>query len=380
MSNIVIVGADQGIGYYPYQTLYELGKNNGTEAGMYFTSISNPDIMWETQVSTDAAIEFGLWDNKLSGSVEYFRKESKDLLFDVAQAYSTGVSTITKNIGKVSNYGVEINLDYRIIQSRDWNLSVGANATFLKNELKTLPDDMKENGYVNGSKKWMEGKSMYEFWLYQWQGVDPQTGNGYYLIDDGANVPEADKLTVNGKDYTTSVTYAKKDWAGRSIPKVYGGFNFNLGYKNVSLSATFSYQLGGKILDSSYARLMTPGEYAAAMHEDMGKAWMKPGDISDVPRLDGNATYSQNMVNNNCTRWLISSDYLNLRSVNLSYQLPKSLLSKVQIKNARLNLTCENVFMIKARQGLNPMANFSGLTYNEYMPSRNYTIGLNVGF
>ena len=125
---------------------------------------------------------------------------------------------------------------------------------------------------------------------------------------------------------------------------------------------------------------MTPGEYAAAMHEDMGKAWMKPGDISDVPRLDGNATYSQNMVNNNCTRWLISSDYLNLRSVNLSYQLPKSLLSKVQIKNARLNLTCENVFMIKARQGLNPMANFSGLTYNEYMPSRNYTIGLNVGF
>ena len=373
-------GNDQGIGYYPYQTLYELGKNNGTEAGMYFTSISNPDIMWETQVSTDAAIEFGLWDNKLSGSVEYFRKESKDLLFDVAQAYSTGVSTITKNIGKVSNYGVEINLDYRIIQSRDWNLSVGANATFLKNELKTLPDDMKENGYVNGSKKWMEGKSMYEFWLYQWQGVDPQTGNGYYLIDDGANVPEADKLTVNGKDYTTSVTYAKKDWAGRSIPKVYGGFNFNLGYKNVSLSATFSYQLGGKILDSSYARLMTPGEYAAAMHEDMGKAWMKPGDISDVPRLDGNATYSQNMVNNNCTRWLISSDYLNLRSVNLSYQLPKSLLSKVQIKNARLNLTCENVFMIKARQGLNPMANFSGLTYNEYMPSRNYTIGLNVGF
>ena len=83
MSNIVIVGADQGIGYYPYQTLYELGKNNGTEAGMYFTSISNPDIMWETQVSTDAAVEFGFWDNKLSGSIEYFRKESKDLLFDV---------------------------------------------------------------------------------------------------------------------------------------------------------------------------------------------------------------------------------------------------------------------------------------------------------
>ena len=373
-------GNDQGIGYYPYQTLYELGKNNGTEAGMYFTSISNPDIMWETQVSTDAAIEFGLWDNKLSGSIEYFRKESKDLLFDVAQAYSTGVSSITKNIGKVANYGVEINLDYRIIQSRDWNLSVGANATFLKNELKTLPDDMKENGYVNGSKKWMEGKSMYEFWLYQWQGVDPQTGTGYYLIEDGANVPTADKVTVDGKEYTSSVTYAKKDWAGRSNPTVYGGFNFNLGYKAVSLSATFSYQLGGKILDSSYATLMTPGTYAAAMHEDMGKAWMKPGDIADVPRLDGNATYSNNMVSTNSTRWLTSSDYLNLRSVNLSYQLPKSLLSKVQIKTARLNLTCENVFMLKARQGLNPMANFSGLTYNEYMPSRNFTIGLNVGF
>ena len=104
-------------------------------------------------------------------------------MFDVSQPASVGVTSIIQNIGKVTNSGVEIELDYNAFKNKDWSVSVGANATFVKNKIKNLPATMKENGYISGSKKWLEGKSIYEFWLRQWHGVDPQTGDGLYVAD-----------------------------------------------------------------------------------------------------------------------------------------------------------------------------------------------------
>ena len=150
--------------------------------------------------------------------------------------------------------------------------------------------------------------------------------------------------------------------------------------KGFDLAAVFSYQLGGKLLDTNYAKMMDIGEYGYAQSPDLLNAWKQAGDITDVPRVDNNAAHSTNIGQSYSTRWLTSSNYLNLRSITLGYQLPKSWLGRVMLKSARLNLTMENLFMLKARQGLNPMANFSGITYNEYMPSRNITLGLNVSF
>ena len=161
---------------------------------------------------------------------------------------------------------------------------------------------------------------------------------------------------------------------------VFGGFNFRLGYKAFDLAATFSYQLGGHMLDTSYAGMLSASEYGYSMHPDVKKSWKQPGDVTEFPRLDANATHNSNVSQSYSTRWLTSSDYLNLRSVSLGYTVPKALLNKISLKSARLNLTCENVFMLKARQGMNPQANFTGLTYNEYMPARTFTLGLNVGF
>ena len=383
--NDMILDGDGDPDYYPYQSLYNLGRNNGDEAGVYMFVSANPDLKWETQVSTDFGIEFGLFD-KLTGTIEYFRKDSKDLLFDVSQPTSTGVSSIIQNIGKVSNYGVEVELNYDVLKNKDWSVSVGVNATFAKNELVELPEEMKENGYISGTKKWMEGKSMYEFWLRQWGGVDPETGDGLWIPDteqyNESNKAYAASLrTVNGKTYTNDYTYAKYDWSGTSTPDVFGGFNFKVGYKNLDLTTTFSYQLGGKVLDYGYQGMMAVAEYGYGQSPDLKNAWQKPGDITDVPRIDATATHTTNIGQGSSTRWLTSSDFLNLRSVSLGYALPKAWLKKLGgIKSTRLNLTAENLFMIKARQGLNPQANFTGLVYNEYMPARTITIGLNVGF
>ncbi|MCF0178993.1 MAG: TonB-dependent receptor, partial [Bacteroidales bacterium] len=174
--------------------------------------------------------------------------------------------------------------------------------------------------------------------------------------------------------------YALKDFSGSSIPKVFGGFNFKLQWKDIDFGATFSYQLGGKLLDSNYARMMSMSEYGYSMSPDLNNAWHQEGDITDVPRIDNNATHASNIGQSYSTRWLTSSNYLNLRSVSLGYQLPKNIIKKVFLKSARINLTAENLFLIKARQGLNPMAQYNGLTYNEYMPNRTITIGVNLSF
>ena len=131
-----ILDSDGDPDYYPYQTLYGLGYKNGSEAGAYFTVIANPSLKWETQISTDIALEFGLFD-RLTGTIEYFKKDSKDLLFDVSQPASVGVTSIIQNIGKVTNSGVEIELDYNAFKNKDWSVSVGANATFVKNKIRT---------------------------------------------------------------------------------------------------------------------------------------------------------------------------------------------------------------------------------------------------
>lgn len=378
---------DGAADYYPSQSLYDLGLNNGLEAGLFYPVMANKDLKWETQVSSDVALEFGLF-GKLTGSVEYFRKASRDLLFDVSQPISSGVPSIIRNIGKVRNQGVEIDLNYKILDHKDWRVSAGLNATFINNKLTRLPESNREEGIVNGTKKLMEGHSIYEFWLRQWWGVDPDNGDGLYVFDAenntdaNGNISAAAKKTLVEKDgqvLTNSYTYGKYDFSGSAVPKVYGGFNVNVGWKAFDLSAVFSYSLGGKVLDSNYQSLMNLTNYGYAMSTDVRRAWTTPGQITDVPRLDNNATHATN-TNQTSTRFLTKSDYLNLRTVTLSYTLPKTLLSAINIKSVRVNLSAENLFMLKARQGLNPQGNHKGITYNEYLPARNFTLGLNVSF
>lgn len=386
--NDAILDADDDASYYPYQLLYTLGVNNASEAGIYLSSLVDTNLKWETQVSADVAIEFGLFDNRLTGSLEYFTKQSKDLLFDTSIPLSNGVSSIVQNIGKVKNNGVEFDLNYQLLRRNDWTFSIGVNGTHIKNKVTQLPAG-NENGIVTGSKKYMVGHSIYEFWLRQWYGVNPENGDGLYYLDTDAyneadgTLSESVKstlVTIDGKQLTNSYRYAKYDYSGSAIPKLYGGFNFNLGYKDFEFSAVFSYSLGGKVLDLTYANLMATDEFGYAMSEDVKKAWQKPGDITDVPRLDANSTHATSIGQSYSTRWLTNANYLNLRTVTLSYNLPAKWLHHVMVKNARLSVSAENLFMIKARQGLNPQANYAGVSYNEYMPARNITLGLNVSF
>lgn len=154
-------------------------------------------------------------------------------------------------------------------------------------------------------------------------------------------------------------------------------FNTSVKFKDFELSAVFSYALGGKVYNSSYLSLMSVNKYGAAMHTDIYDRWQKPGDITNVPRLDGSESANFNAQSD---RWLMSSDYLSMKSLTFAYTLPKAFLSKFAIKNARVSLSGENLFLLTSMKGMDPQQQFSGITNNAHIPARSFTFGLNFTF
>ena len=237
-----------------------------------------------------------------------------------------------------------------------------------------------------------EGHSIYEWWTYHFEGVDQMTGNSLYTLDPeqkDAAAQAGDLVTINGKDYTKNISYGKRDWRGTALPTVYGSFHTNLSWKDLSLNMLFTYSLGGKAYDASYANLMsTSAVSASALHEDILKSWsgVPEGMTETSPnRIDPNGIPVINdelSADNNAggDRWLVSASYLVLKNITLSYNLPKRLLAPIGLSNLTVNAGIENAFTVTARKGLNPQYSFNGTQDDTYTTARIYNIGLTLKF
>ena len=385
------------IDYYAYQALYELDKNGGNPA-LYKMQLDAPDLGWETSQTLDLGIDGRLFD-RLNFSVGYFDKQSKDLLFEVplpssAGSYiwgSTPYMTQLQNIGSVANRGWELSADVDIIRGRDFTWNFGADATFLKNKILKLPDG---EDIPSGNRRYSEGHSIYEFYTYHFEGVDQMTGNSLYTIDpkeDNVTAAEtAGKLvTINGKNYTTDVTYGLKDWSGSTLPKVYGSVHTNLSWKGLSLYVLATYGIGGKLMDGGYANLMGhAANNPKALHVDVLKSWNGvPAGMSETSanRIDPNGipVYDMNLnTYNNATsdRWLVDASYLVLKNVTLSYALPASVNRVLGIQGLSINCGIENAFTLTRRQGINPQYGFSGGQDATYVTARIFNLGATLKF
>lgn len=404
------VGNDAGASYYGYMALYTADQN-ANKGAYYLSQYPNPDLKWETSEAWGVALEGRLFD-RWNISLEYFDKRNKDLLFDVYLPLSAGANTsgsaeatITKNLGTISNRGFEINTDVDVYRSKDWRINFAANATFLKNEIIKLPDQNKD-GIVSGNYKIVEGKSRYEFYLPTFAGVDQMTGNSMYVADldtywvtlpDGSTVGGNHKTSlseditdyvteINGKYYVNNTSYALREFQGSALPTVYGSFTGTFSYKSLTLSALFTYSLGGKVYDGVYASLMSTSSSPSNLHSDIMKAWTSvPEGMTEnsVDRLDPNGVPQINNTmssTNNAasSRWLTSADYLVLKNLTLSYNLPKSLLRPIGVEGIALSASCENMFTFTARQGMNPQQSFSGSQSNYLVTPRVFSFGINI--
>jgi len=361
-------GNDGGISNYAWQPLYALGWNNATEAGILQSSLGNTQLEWESSNAFDVALEFGLLKNRISGTIEYFDRRSSNLIFDVPLPLSSGITTVTRNIGTMYNKGIEVELSLVPFRSKDFTWTIDLNATSLRNQITKMPTESPE--IIDGTKKLKEGKSLYDFWLREYMGVSTTTGEALYRATSfqAAN----SSITEKGDTVTTNVNNARFGYHGSSIPKLTGGFTNTIKYKGFSLSALVVYQIGGKIYDDAYASLMGSG-YHNAKHIDILKRWQNLGDVTDVPRMDAGRTVDFNAAS---SRWLIDASYLNIRSVTLSYTIPKLFAQKLYIQNAQVYVSGENFFIKSRRSGMNVQQNFGGTTSNVYSTAKSLVMGI----
>ncbi len=365
------LGNDAGIGYYASQGLYSLGYNNQAEPGVLQDKLPAEALVWESNNSIDVAVEFGLF-NRVSGTLEFYHRISDNLLFGVPLPLSSGVSEKDENIGALFNQGIEFSVEFDAIKNQDFRWTIGLNVTTLKNEFTRLPPGQDE--IISGSKKIMVGSSIYDFWLREFYGVDPEDGAVLYRADDGTT----GDIRIMGNDtLTTDQDNARYGYFDSAIPDLFGSFNTSLNYKGIELTALFTYQIGGKVLDYNYQSAMSSGNYGTGYSIDILDRWQEPGDKTDVPRMDDSETSAFGATS---TRWLTDASYLNLRNVIISYQLPNNLVSRIGITRARVYLSGENLWFVNARKGMNIQQNFAGTTSNVFTPNRVISMGLNVNF
>ncbi|RAI89448.1 SusC/RagA family TonB-linked outer membrane protein [Algoriphagus yeomjeoni] len=363
------VGNNSIGGLYPWQALYDLGFNNASEPGILQASLAAEDLEWESNNTYDIGLDFA-FGRRFSGTLEYYSRESQNLLFDVPLSLTTGLSSRSQNIGTLANTGIEFSIQGDLVRSNDFRWTASLNVSTFKNEFKKLPFEEQ----ITGTKKLMVGKSIYDYWLREWMGVDPATGEGLYRAEEYAE-DDATTRIVGQDTVTTRQNNAKYHYAGTSIPDFFGGVTNTFTYKGFSLNVLVSYSVGGKIYDGVYASLMTADPDGNALHVDALNRWQEPGDITDVPKMDVTGAAQTNAGSD---RWLIDGSYLNLRSINLSYNLPKSLLQRISVAGASVYVAGENLGWMSNRKGMYVSGNFAGTTSNTYTPARTFTVGLNV--
>jgi TonB-linked SusC/RagA family outer membrane protein len=356
---------NDNIGYYAYQALYSIQNNLG-ESGLRATRLATPNLSWETNLNLNIGLDFGLFNNRLSGSVEWFDRRSKDLLFSKSLVPSSGFSSTSQNIGSISNRGWEVTLEGYPISTRDWKWKLGLNATTYKNTITSLPT----TEMWSGNKKWVEGGSIYDFYLVEWAGVNPENGNPQWYKYDNSGAK-----TVT-EDYSSASANSNKVKSGSSLPDLSGGFQSALQYKGWELSTSFAYTLGGKIYNGDKLFLLHEGTAVGRTWSvDILKRWTSENPHTDVPRLN---TSPKSAWTNASTRFLMDRSYLRLKTITLSYNLPKTLLANIGLNTVNLFVQAENLLTWTKEQGLDPEQTFDGSTYYRYPAMKTISIGVNV--
>ena len=391
---------------YAYVDQYKVTGADGVFSDGLLTYKGNKDITWEKSNAFNIGADFSLFKGKIDGTIEYFSRKTSDMLYSKPVANSNGYGSIPMNIGSMTNSGVEIEINATPVETRNFKWNVFANATFVKNEINELHPEL--NGeYISGTSILREGDSMYQLYLVKYAGVDPNSGLALYYAKTSADnyfkktmSEEAYKdLTKEGneKAYEAAVEaynknpeiYATSDWSvannsyreatGDLMPDVYGGFGTSFEFYGFDFGVQFSYQLGGKIMDSSYQSFMHCGSASDAgsnWHKDIANAWTPENPYTDVPRLNAQDQYT----NSTSDRWLISSNYLSINNITLGYTLPKMMTRSLGLSSVRFYAAADNVALFCARKGMDPRQSYTSTTTSTYGALRTISGGIKVTF
>jgi TonB-linked SusC/RagA family outer membrane protein len=360
-----------GISYFPYLQLFETGWNQGPFTGVLLGDVRDRNLRWEKTASLNFGLEMRFLNDRLGANVVYYDRESVDLIYDQPLAPSTGNSTITTNVGAIRNYGLEVTLSSTNIRNANLTWTTSLNFSRDRNEITELTQD----GFISGTKRWEVGRSLYDFYIQEWAGVNPENGYGMWYRDvlDDNGEPTGERETT--ETYSDATRYYQDK---SSLPDFIGGFSNYVRWGNFDLNLLLNFSFGSYIYDSQYARLMggfeTPGDGAGSV--DLENRWTQPGDVTDVPLL----LASNNDFISTSSRFLFKNDYVRLRALNFGYNLPKALIERFEISNLRVYFQGDNLLTFQSHKGLDPEQSLTGVTDNRSFNQKIVSLGLNLTF
>jgi TonB-dependent starch-binding outer membrane protein SusC len=369
------ITGNSGIGLNSYQALLSYDADYAGQGGIYPSQLGNPLLTWEKGNTFDLGVDFGLWNNRLSGNVSYFNRTTFDLLQSVPLSPTTGFSGQTTNIGEVKNTGVEVELNFDVIRAENFSWSVSANMGTVNNEITQLAknsigddiDPLAGSSYKSSKV----GQPIAAWNMRTWAGVDPATGAPTWYVDG-----------ISGA-VTSNYNSAAIVYQGTSaLPTYNGGLSTHIEVLDFFVDATLYFTGGHKIYEQYSQHYLRTNSFTLGSYngvDELMTRWQNPGDITNVPKLKYNGNDNFHATS---SRHLYDGDYMRLRDVTFGYKLPKSLLSKVGIESATFTVKGTNLFTWVKDSGLklDPEVQATGYTTLTTPPVKSVVFGVNINF
>ncbi|KEO74493.1 SusC/RagA family TonB-linked outer membrane protein [Anditalea andensis] len=332
--------------------------------GIAPNQLANPNLKWETTAQFNIGIDIGLWKDRLTLTMDYYDKQTKDLLLNVPVPKSLGYSILTQNFGEMENKGVELGINSTIIARPDFTWNASFNIARNDNLVKRLafPFTTFTRDYVRVE----EGYPLNSFWVHVQEGVDPQTGD---IIWD----------TMGDDVFNPNI---HRQIFGSAIPRYVGGLTNTVNFKNFDFMVFFQFSEGNNTLNYGRFFFEHGGERTTGYSSQQLDRWQQPGDITDVPRM-ASKNYSADL---RPSRHVEDGSFLRLKNTSLGYSLPGVVSSRVGVSRARIYVAAQNLLTWTNYTGLDPEVStsptnlVSGVDIAVMPQPRTYTLGLNLTF
>lgn len=338
------------------------------QSGIVQSQIGTPSLSWENKATFDVGLDFGLFNGRLTGELDYYRSNTNDLLLDLQLPATNGFTIITKNLGKLINQGVELSLTSQNITSGNFKWSTNFNISHNNNKITNMLGQIIDGGARQvGSVR--ENQPFGVFWGKKYAGVDPSNGDALYYQADGST----------SNNYATAV----EQKIGNPNPDFIGGLGNRFSYKNFDLDIQTQFVYGNDLYNIAGFFQSVNGDYFDNQTIDQLNYWKKPGDITMVPQP---RLYAGNGAGKS-SRWVENGSYLRLKAVTFGYNLPKKLLNKLKMQNARVYASGLNLLTFTNYTGYDPEVNATyvnnvnlGHDFYTSPQARTITFGFNVVF
>ncbi len=398
-----VTGNISGLGDFTSQGVYGVGAKYGGAAAIQNTVLPNMDLQWEQSKTFDVGADIGVFNNRVTFLIDYYRRVTDNLLTSLPLPQSTGFGSILTNLGSLENKGFEIEAGAKILPvSSDLQWDISFNASKTKNKVLKLPPNGVENNRIGGYHVWDPKIGDYAYLGGIQEGsplgdVYDRKQVGIYPTDEAAlagpvatYIVGADKTQYGGDveyldvDKNGEINSRDRIYMGNIYPVWTGGFTNSVSYKNLNLYIRLDYTTGHTIFN--WARMFLDGNLYSdgnLTQATVDRSWKKQGDVTDMPRYYwGGQRIQRNVFNGSTTsgssEYQESGDFLAVREVTLSYNVKAKFLKKINVSNLKFNITGTNLHYFTKYLGLNPED--GGQDNGRYALPKNISFGANISF